>query len=27
VYLTDFDEIVICCRASKNKRHVFFFIG
>jgi len=24
VYLTDFDEIVICCRASQNKRHVFF---
>jgi len=24
LYLIDFDEIVICCRASKNKRRVFF---
>ena len=27
VSLTDFNDSLICCRASKNKTHVIFFIG
>ena len=27
VSLTDFKDSLICCRASKNKTHVIFFIG
>ena len=27
VSLTDFNDFLICCRASKNKTHVIFFIG
>ena len=27
VSLTDFNDSLICCRASKNKTHVKFFIG
>ena len=27
VTLTDFNDSLICCRASKNKTNVIFFIG
>ena len=27
VCLTDFNDSLICCRVSKNKTHVIFFIG
>ena len=27
VSLGDFNDSLICCRASKNKKHVIFFIG
>ena len=27
VSLTDFNDSLICCRTSKNKTHVIFFIG
>ena len=27
VSLTDFNDSLICCRASKNKTHVIFFIA
>ena len=27
VSLADFNDSLICCRASKNKTHVIFFIG